>query len=101
MAFCRKAGSSNASISRETLQRIIGRSKVFMARAPGDALLQRPLGLSTLERTMSKVRLAIEAYSAESSAADTPPHTLLEAGLFLAKAARAMESWPKAMTAKV
>ena len=33
--------------------------------APGDALDQRPLGLSVLERTMSKVRLAMSAYSAE------------------------------------
>ena len=49
-------------------------------RAPGDAFDQRPLGLSTLESTMSKVFLAISAYSALPVA---------------------MESWPKAMTAKV
>lgn len=80
MVWSRKSLSRRGSISRATLHSIMGRAKLLREREPGLALVQRPLGLSTLLRTMSKVRLAMSAYS----------------GLWVAR-----ESWPKAMTAKV
>ena len=41
----------------------MGSAKLLSARAPGAALFHLPLGLSTFESTMSKVRLAMSAYS--------------------------------------
>ena len=73
-------GSKSGSISRAKLHNIIGRAKFLSERVPGWALLHLPLGLSCLERIISKVFLAISAYS------------LLPV---------AMLSWPKAIVAKV
>lgn len=57
------ASGNKCSISKAKLHKIIGNAKFFKSRVPACNLFQCPLGLSTFDKIISNVFLAISAYS--------------------------------------